>query len=445
MKKFTLSVLVLLAAVSVGWAQDRTPANVFFDKGKLTFESDDRAFRLWLDNRVYIDAAGYIPTEDVSELLSKPNKDLEYDDGTFRFSNGIAVRRARFAVKATLYEKWFGELDLDFAYNEVEMKDMFIGYRFSDRVSLKAGNFKEPMSMERLTSSKYLINMERPMAVEAFAGGRRLGVAATAWGNHWWVSGGVFGREVSILQKEKNRGDDGYGFTARAAWSPLNSEDLTLHIGGYGTYRKPEMSGDGDRFVEFRTFPESRVDRRRFVRAEIFNVNNYYTVGLEAAVKWGDLLVYGEYIFTELSRYGKSGDQIIGLRNATFNGWYATASYMLVGDQRTYSPEDAEFGPMKVRRRGGNLEIACRISNINMNDFHDARAVITGGSATSYSASLNWYPNRNVLIGLNYVFMDNDKYADDKGHVTVSGKALSESLPGGLDFHIIQLRLLLSF
>ena len=171
MKKFTLLVIWTAFSCFAGFAQEDMPARASFRNGKLTFETRDRAFRLWFDHRIYVDAAAYLPSEDVSGLMSKPNKDLEYDDGAFRFSNGMSIRRARFAVKATLYEKWFGELDLDFAYNEVELKDMFIGYRFSDRVSVKVGHFKEPMSMERLTSSKYLINMERPMAVEAFAGG----------------------------------------------------------------------------------------------------------------------------------------------------------------------------------------------------------------------------------------------------------------------------------
>lgn len=45
----------------------------------------------------------------------------------FRFSNGTIIRRARFGIKATLYEKWFAELDVDFANNEVEIKDMFMG------------------------------------------------------------------------------------------------------------------------------------------------------------------------------------------------------------------------------------------------------------------------------------------------------------------------------
>lgn len=424
---------------------ERHPAKVFFEGGKLHFKSRNDKFHLWLDNRIYVDAAYYSPSTDIDGLQSKPNKDLEEDDGVFRFNNGIIIRRARFAVKATLYERWFAELDLDFAYNEVEIKDMFLGYRFNDHVWIKAGNFKEPMSMERVTSSKYLTTMERPMVIEMFAGGRRLGLAATGWGKHWWASGGVFGREVDIIQKEKNRGSDGYGFTGRVAISPVVRNDLTLHVGGYATWRKPDGAGMTDRTVEFRTFPESRVDRRRFVRAEIENVNDYAIFGVELAARWNKLLLYGEYLYTTLSRYGYEGDTKVQLPNAVFNGWYATASYMILGQNRRYSPEDAEFGPMDVRRRGGNLEIAGRVSTVNLNDFHDPSAIITGGKALNYTASLNWYPVRNVLIGLNYTFVDNDKYADDKGHITSNGKPLSQSLPEGLDFSIFHMRLMVSF
>lgn len=448
-KLYSLLSVVLASFLFCGTAMadngDKLPADVYFDKGKLTFKSRNGAFKLWFDNRIYLDAAVYVPSDDVSGLDSKPNKDLEYDDGDFRFNSGVIVRRARFAVKGTLYDKWIAELDMDFAYNEVELKDVYVGYRFSDRVSLKAGNFKEPMSMERLTSSKYLTGMERPMAVEMFAGGRKLGIAATGWGRHWWVSGGVFGSELSILQKEKNRGSDGYGFTARAALSPVLIDNMTLHIGAYGTYRTPEAWGAGDRIVEFRTFPESRVDRRRFVRAEISNVDHYVTTGVEIAFRFRKLLVFGEYIFTDLSRYKVSDGVRTPLKNATFDGWYATASYMLIGEQRRYSSEDAEFGPMNVNRKGGNLEFVARVSSVNLNDFHDASAIITGGASTIYSCSLNWYPNRNVLVGLNYEFVDNDKYADDKGHITVGGYSLKEALPSGVDFSVIQLRLMLSF
>lgn len=450
MKKEVTTFLLILFAITSTFAQqtvedEKKPASIYFNNGKLTFESKDKAFKLWFDNRIYLDAAYYSPTQDVSGLSSKLNKDLEEDDGQFRFNNGVIVRRARFGIKGTLYNNWFAELDIDLAYNEIEIKDMLIGYKFSDKISVRAGNFKEPMSMERLTSSKYLTNMERPMVINMFAGGRKLGVAATAWDKHWWVSGGIFGSEVTVLQKEKNRGSDGYGFTGRAAVSPILRDDMVLHIGGYATYRTPSALGAENRSVEFRTFPESRVDRRRFVRAEIPNVNHYTTTGLELAYKYKKMLVYGEYVFTDLSRYKMDGNNKVNLKNATFDGWYATGSYMILGKQRIYASDDAEFGPMDVRKKGGNLEFAARVSTVNLNDFKDPTAVITGGQATSYSASLNWYPNRNILIGLNYTYMDNDKYADDKGHITLNGSSLKDSFTSGVDFSVCQMRLLVSF
>lgn len=209
------------------WGQElaKERADLYFQEGKLNFETKNKAFRMKLDNRIYTDLSFYLPTVSVDGLSSKPNKDMEEDDGKFRFDNGVSIRRARFAIKAELYEKWFAEFDLDFAYNEVEIKDMFLGYKFNEHISIQAGHFKEPMSMERLTSSRYLTANERPMPVEMFAGGRRLGAAVTAWGNHWWLSGGVFGQQVDILQKEKNRGSDGYGFTGRVGllqWTTTN-------------------------------------------------------------------------------------------------------------------------------------------------------------------------------------------------------------------------------
>lgn len=416
-----------------------------FDQGKLTFQSRNKAFKLKLDNRIYTDLSFYLPTESVDGLTSKPNKDLEEDDGVFRFNNGASIRRARFAIKATMYEKWFAELDMDFAYNEVELKDLYLGYKFNRHLSIKAGHFKEPMSMERVTSSRYLSFNERPMPVEMFAGGRRLGAAVTAWNNHWWASGGVFGQQIDIIQKEKNRGSDGYGFTGRVATSPVDNENLTVHLGGYATYRTPDANGTENRLVEFRTFPESRTDRRRFVRAEIANVNHYSTCGVEAAIKYKKLLAYGEYMFTSLSRFSEQNGNKTSLKNAEFIGWYAAASYMILGKQKRYVPEDAEFAPIYQRRKGGCLELAARVSHVNLNDFHEVSNPITGGSAYGYALNLNWYPVPNILLGLNYTFMDNDKYADDKGHITKNNQSLSEAMPDGIDFNIIQMRLMLSF
>lgn len=424
---------------------EENKVGAYFEGGKLHFATSNQHFHLWFDNRINLESAVYSPTDGVDDLTSKTNKDLENDDAKFRFSNGTIVRRARFGIKATLYEKWFAELDLDFAFNEVELKDIYMGYKFNDHWNVKLGNFKVPMSMERLTSSKYISAAERPMPVEAFADGRRLGIAGTGWGKGWFASAGIFGRSIDVIQKERNRGNDGYALAARAAISPINNEDMTVHIGGYANYQVPSYEGMDDRTVLFRTSPESRVDHRRFVQAEIPNVNHYVTLGWELGFRYQKFLAYGEYIFNTISRYGYEKGEKFDLKNAQLNGWYGQASYMIFGQNKQYSPSDAEFGPMKVDRKWGNLEVAARVSNVNMNDWHDPRAYVMGGEAYAYSASINWYPRSNIVIGVNYEFINNDKYADSKGQVTVNGKSLKEARPKGIDFSIFQLRTLISF
>ena len=65
----------------------------------------------------------------------------------------------------------------------------------------------------------------------------------------------------------------------------------------------------------------SRVDRRRFVQAEISNVNHYYTTGFELGFRYRKLLTYGEYIYNNISRYiYGANNQKTDLKNAVFNG-----------------------------------------------------------------------------------------------------------------------------
>ncbi len=455
MRKNIITLLGLfLACFAVQAQQDSTgiAAEAYFKDGKLHFRSKDKQFHLWFDNRVYIDAAAYSTGADIGNMTVKPNKDIPVinddavDNGKFHFSNGIVLRRARIGLKAE-YRKWFGELDVDLAYNLVEVEDMYLGYRFNDNFNIKVGNFKEPMSIERVTSSKALTAIERPMVVQALCEGRRLGIAATGFGQlydmGYWASAGFFGQTATAMLKERNRGNDGYGVAARLALAPIMNGQTTAHIGFSGTYRTPESWwGNATPTAEFRTTPESYVDHRRFVRTRIANVKDWTTTGVELAFRHDKFLAYGEYMFTNLARTNSSG---AALENATFDGWYVTASYAILGKARIYDPGEAEFKNAAPRAKTGNLEVIGRVSTLNLNDFHDARALITGGEAYCYTAGLSWYPTHNVLIGLNYTYTDNDKYADDNGSLQYNGQPLSKSHTQGLDFSTWQMRFLFSF
>ncbi len=365
---FILLGLLMAAAVYAQHDSTKIEANAYFKEGKLHIQSKDKKFHLWFDNRVYIDAAAYSTEADIDQMTVKPNKDIPafdddaIDNGTFHFSNGIVLRRARIGFKAE-YQKWFGELDVDVAYNLVEVKDMFLGYKFNDNFSVKVGHFKEPMSIERVTSSKALTAIERPMVVQAFCAGRRLGVAGTGFGKiadqvGWWASAGFFGQEATAILKERNRGDDGWGVAARAAVTPISNDQTTIHIGASGNYRTPEsIWGNAAPTAEFRATPESYVDHRRFVRfRKEGGVKDYLTTGVELALRYNKLLVHGEYMFTNMNRFKEAATDRITLKDAEFDGWYATASYMILGKAREYDAADAEFKPSAPRSKTGNLE-----------------------------------------------------------------------------------------
>ena len=126
--------------------------------------------------------------------------------------------------KITLYRDWLGEMDVDFAKNVVEMKDMWLGYRGSTTSVVRVGNYKEPFSLETLTSSKYITFLERSYT-DNFSPDRNIG-AAYAMGPNWRVEVGAFGQAAG--SPDASGRDEGTGSpggspsrrsTDRAHWS----------------------------------------------------------------------------------------------------------------------------------------------------------------------------------------------------------------------------------
>ena len=62
-------------------------------------------------------------------------------------------------------------------------------------LEIKAGNFKEDFSMNRNSTSRYLMFMERPM-VTYLAPSRHLGISAKYASPYEWVAAGIHGPEV---------------------------------------------------------------------------------------------------------------------------------------------------------------------------------------------------------------------------------------------------------
>ncbi len=388
--------------------------------GFLVFESIDQRFRLWFDNRVSVDGAVF------------------FGDNA-NIGNGIDIRRARFAVKTLLWNRWGGELDLDFSGNMIRMRDAFVRYVFKNGF-LKLGNHKEPFSMERTTTSRYITFIERPMMTE-LAPSRHIGFSANKHGAHFFAQGGIFFNQVNnALIREQNEDygtNEGISLTGRFAWMPVQESNRLIHLGVAGSFRTPKVPEKGDPVNSFRyaTQAETFINRKRYVDTDfIEDTDNSTLLGLEIAAMKNNFKFSAEYARQDFNR--KTGH-----KNAGIGGWYAMAGWLITGDAYTYSNFEGEFTQIRFKNmKKGALEAAVRYSYM---DANDPDADLTGGAAEIVTLGLNYYVNYNVKFMLDVSWVNQDRYADGRGQFDTY--PLEPTGKAGIDFGIAQFRTEINF
>jgi len=287
-----------------------------------------------------------------------------------------------------VFHDWFYKTQVDFAGNEVSLKDFYLGYSGFDALNVTIGNQKEPFSLEELTSSKYITFMERGLP-NAFSPGRNTGISVSTKAYRWGLQAGYF---FDGIENENSPGKDGWGATGRLHFAPLLSENSVVHIGGAASYRG---SGDSDE-IRFRERPESHVTSTRLVNTgTLTGYDNQTLLGAEAAAVFGPFSLQGEYIQANVDDGGVDPD---------FNGWYVNGSYFLTGEHRPYKASNGTFGrvkPKSVVGKGGYgaWELAARYSSIDLTD-----SGIEGGKESNLTLGVNWYATPNIRFMGNYIY-----------------------------------------
>jgi phosphate-selective porin OprO and OprP len=83
--------------------------------------------------------------------------------------NAAELRRARLGVEGVLFYNVAYKFEVDFANDVTAIKDAYVEYDgLADGLSLRAGNFKTPNSLDEMTSSRFLTFLERAAFVEAW-------------------------------------------------------------------------------------------------------------------------------------------------------------------------------------------------------------------------------------------------------------------------------------
>ena len=272
----------------------------------------------------------------------------------------------------------------------------------------KVGHYKEPFSLDQLTSSRHITFMERSLA-DVFAPGRNVGVMAydtLADDNITWAIGAFIseiGDEPPIFRDD----DGGTAMTMRTTWTPWYDEASggrgLLHFGAAYSYRD---IADGT--ISLSRKPEADLGSSILATGTIAGVSDVQLLGLEAAFVYGPFRVQSEYMTAFVER--------AGFADAQLDGAYAQFSYFLTGEQRKYKRSSGTFsdrvkpfenffrvrdGDGCIQMSKGAWELAYRASYLDLND-----GAITGGNATDHTVGLNWYLNPYTRVVFNYVNSD---------------------------------------
>ena len=424
-----VAVLVTLAGSAFAGS---SPLNATAEDGILVFESDDSAFKWWFDARVYLDVASYMDDGGLYDMDSDDIGDYaDFTDMGNSLTGGFILRRARLALKSQLWHDWYGEVDMDFAEEAAAIKDAYISYKgiFGSTGHVRVGNFRQPNGLEEVTTSRNLMFMERSQGTEPFVVGRRMGIEIAKWDPKYRAAFSIFGADVEDFVKEAN---EQINFAARVNYVPISCDGSTLLIGASGTMQKPTFVGEaneaGERSVskvKFNSRPESNVSDTKFVYAGIKDVEKYSVFGGELAYVNKRLMFQGEYMATAIDRYE-------GKESISYNGGYAFVSFFLTDDTHKYDYKDAEFARVNPSAKGGAWEVALRYSTVNLND-EDAGE--QNGGSNSITFGVNYYPNPNVRLMLNYGHVDNDEFATGK----------DDQFMGDYDFDYVQMRFMTAF
>lgn len=365
------------------WVTDSAVLRPYWKDG-LRFDSNDGSVKLKLGGRIQNDYALFCEEGDLERRIG--------DD----FEDGTEFRRARIYFSGTIYDNIDFKVQYDFAGGDSDFKDVYLGLSKIPVVgNLKIGQFKEPFSLEELTSSNYITFMERSL-VNTFAPGRATGamIHNTMLDQRMtWAAGAFF--QADDFGDSTANGD--YDITARITGLPWYEDEgrKLLHLGAAMTHRNFD-----DDMIRIRARPEAHL-APRVVDTGRFSAEYADIIGGELAWVHGPFSLQGEYVkgfYEGRSRW--TGDP-------TFSAASVQASYFLTGEHRPYKRSAGAFDRVKPKKNWGKdggpgaWELAARYSWLDLSD-----AGVEGGRLNDITLGVNWYLNPNVRTMWNYIWAD---------------------------------------
>jgi phosphate-selective porin OprO/OprP len=364
MKKLLITGVVAGSLCALpGYAQE-----VKADKNGLTVRGQD--YKLVLGGRVHLDTVSV--NDDITQMPDKSD-----------------VRRFRIDATLTVAKNFRLKLDYDVGGVSTGWKNAWVEYRGIENMRIKAGQFIVPFNGEDMMSSNDLKLMERALP-SALGPNFAVGGAVSYRGDNWSIVGGYFGDPID--QDPIRATDEGESVVGRLVYAPINKRKQAVHLAVALEHRKlndnepskvsaqPEFGLSGVSLIRTGSRPE---------------INAYTNYNVEAGFMRGPFMIKGQYITRQ--------NDAPTLGDPEYSGMVIESAFVLTGERQRYTSSSGTFGGIRPKSKYGAIELAGRISSLDLSD-----GLVAGGKQTNYSLGANWYLNRNVRLMANYVRAEAD-------------------------------------
>lgn len=265
--------------------------------------------------------------------------------------------------------------------------------------SLQAGQFKQPNSLEELSSTKGNDFIAKAAITNTFAVSRRLGAGYGLSDDRWSLAASMFGDELT------GGGAEGDGWAARATWAPLQHSGKTLHLGL--SHAHQEVAG-----LRIRARPNADLTDVRLVDTGMLdNAHRHKTTGLEALWLAGPLKLQAEHTSARTKRHQGHDVETRGL--------YASALYNLGGSSWKY--DKGLPSPPSVESNSHLWQLGARIDRLDLDDGD-----VRGGRMQALTLGLNWLVGEHLKVALNQVWVDSERLERDAARTASDDPAITE-------------------
>jgi phosphate-selective porin OprO/OprP len=374
-----LGAMMALALVSGASAQETTTAW----KGAPQFSNDTLTFKV--RGRVYMD----VVSQEVDRAVGAD------------FSSQVSrVRTARLGVEGTWNQNWAykAEAAISSGGGSTQWEDVVLEYKPNDFSSIMVGNFKT-VSLENISSSRYITFMERGPFNDIIDAGRVMNISAKMNGENWTLQAAVSGDSINAADPTvvgNDGGSDQVSINARATWAPVMTDTQTLHLGIWARQRDRAIRpASTTRSATTPTMARATLPPAPSATATRWSASKALYIA-------GPFSLQGEYANIDIDRTN-------GLQQEA-KAYYLAASWFVTGERRNMDVKKGELGRTKIlspMTTGGfgAFELAARYDSA---DLTDITGVATAGEYTAWTLGATWYPFPYVRFMTNYTKSQND-------------------------------------